>query len=221
MRSNIVFVVDDKKQIDKHINFLTKKNFDVLICDNYDKAFKIINGKRFDVLAGMIEINDTDIENFVKQIDSKNINKPIIISLTKETASYEAIFALNSGAQSVFNINQSSKLFFAQINALLKFGNKEQVINYPGLVIDSSKHKVLYKGKQVNLSVKEFYLLFYISSKKGSICWRDELINQFWSKSVKPRIIDTYISNIRSKTSNNLIECIHGIGYRLNLEDYS
>lgn len=221
MRSNIVFVVDEKKQIDKHINFLTNKNFDVLICNNYDKAFKIINGKRIDVVAGMIEINDTDIENFVKQIDSININKPIIISFTKETANYEAIFALNSGAQSVFNINQSSKLFFAQINALLKFGNKEQIINYPGFSIDRSKHKVLYKGKQVNLSVKEFNLLFYISIKRGSICWRDELINQFWSKPVKPRIIDTYISNIRGKTSNNLIECIHGIGYRLNLENSS
>ena len=67
----------------------------------------------------------------------------------------------------------------------------------------------------------EFNLLFYISIKRGSICWRDELINQFWSKPVKPRIIDTYISNIRGKTSNNLIECIHGIGYRLNLENSS
>ena len=78
MRSNIVFVVDEKKQIDKHINFLTNKNFDVLICNNYDKAFKIINGKRIDVVVGMIEINDTDIENFAKQIDSKKTIEVIL-----------------------------------------------------------------------------------------------------------------------------------------------
>ena len=76
----------------------------------------------------------------------------------------------------------------------------------------------LYRaGVRADLTRREFALLELLALNTGRAFTRDEIIDRLWSGEggVEPKVIDVYVSTIRRKTGDSLVETLRGVGYRL------
>jgi|GEM_PF-108446 len=74
------------------------------------------------------------------------------------------------------------------------------------------EHKV-----QAELTRREFALLELLALHPGRAFSRQDIIERLWSgeTGVEPKVIDVYVSTVRRKTSEELIDTVRGLGYRL------
>lgn len=117
-----------------------------------------------------------------------------------------------------------------KIAAILRRTQREdelQVISYKTLSVDVKGHHVYVckaeKGEQieVELTQKEFEMLYVLLVNKGIVLTRQKLLNMVWGEDYygEERIVDTHIKNIRKKLGVNLISTIRGVGYRIDKEN--
>lgn len=67
------------------------------------------------------------------------------------------------------------------------------------------------------LTRREFALLELLALSPGRVFTRDEIIDRLWDGdgAVEPKVIDVYVSTLRRKLGDDLIETLRGVGYRL------
>jgi two-component system phosphate regulon response regulator PhoB len=87
-----------------------------------------------------------------------------------------------------------------------------------GIVIDSYRHRALYRGRELALSPSEYRLLEALLRQPGRAFTRAELVDKALGEDrvVLDRTIDTHIKSLRAKLDKGavLIETVRGVGYR-------
>lgn len=112
-----------------------------------------------------------------------------------------------------------------RINALLRRTKVSQNrhISVGDLVINYEERTVLYKGKEINLTAREFNLIFKMLSNPNKTFTRSQLMNEFWNmdNSQESRTVDVYMTKLRDKfsiCSEFEIATVHGVGYKVVLK---
>ena len=92
-------------------------------------------------------------------------------------------------------------------------------ITHGELVLDHSRHQVLIKGKELELTATEFKLLGVLLDRRGRVQARDRLLNDVWGyeSAIDTRTVDTLVRRLREKMGKaaNYIETVRGVGYRI------
>ena len=85
-----------------------------------------------------------------------------------------------------------------------------------GWMLDLSGREVLKGELRAELTRREFLLLELLVLHPGRVFGRDEIIERLWGgeDGVEPKVIDVYVSTLRRKTHESLIETVRGSGYR-------
>ena len=80
---------------------------------------------------------------------------------------------------------------------------------------------MIQQGIEVELTQKEFEMLYVLLINKGIVLTRQKLLNMVWGEDYygEERIVDTHIKNIRKKLGVNLISTIRGVGSRIDKEN--
>jgi DNA-binding response OmpR family regulator len=95
-----------------------------------------------------------------------------------------------------------------------------KVVVHGPLRIDAGAREVLHEGRRVDLTPKEFDLLYQLASQPGTTLSRRHLLSQVWNDdwSQRSRTIDTHVSSLRSKLgSSRWIVTVRGVGFRIGL----
>ena len=83
--------------------------------------------------------------------------------------------------------------------------------------IDLARCEVVYRGKLVQLTFKEYELLKFLVINKGRVFSREVLLNSVWGYDYfgGDRTVDVHIRRLRSKLDeSDCIETVRNIGYR-------
>jgi DNA-binding response OmpR family regulator len=143
--------------------------------------------------------------------------------LTARDTSLDKVIGLDAGADAYmvkpFNLQE----LFAQIRALLRRGSgASPVLKWGELSLDPSSYEVIYGRSPIRLTPKEFALMESLLRHGKRVLSRAALIDQVWTWQEFPEedTIKTYIKNLRAKlravgAPQDLIETVHGVGYRL------
>ncbi|MFB9327832.1 response regulator transcription factor [Paenibacillus aurantiacus] len=103
----------------------------------------------------------------------------------------------------------------------------------PYLTIEPGARRVLVKGTELRLTMKEFELLYFLARHPGKAYTREELLREVWrSETVRKgedRTVDTHVKRIREKLNAaepeaaKMIYTVWGLGYSLRppMEDNS
>ena len=93
------------------------------------------------------------------------------------------------------------------------------------LIMDPARHKVLWGGKDVTLTVTEFLILEALAQRPGVVKSRNQLLDVAYQDDVyvDDRTIDSHIKRIRRKFRTvdqefDAIETLYGVGYRFGEE---
>lgn len=97
----------------------------------------------------------------------------------------------------------------------------EEPLLFPGLTVDPHGHVVEREGVRLNLTPKEFDLLWYLSLRAGSVVRRSDLLSYVWGSSDDDdRTLHTHINRLRAKlqeTDYRYIHTVWGIGYKFEV----
>jgi DNA-binding response OmpR family regulator len=94
--------------------------------------------------------------------------------------------------------------------------NKD-LIKCGDVAIDSARCEVVYRGRLVELTFKEYELLKFLVTNKGRVFSRESLLNSVWGYDYfgGDRTVDVHIRRLRSKLDeSDCIETVRNIGYR-------
>jgi DNA-binding response OmpR family regulator len=189
-------------------NFVENFKYDLIIFDldiklHSDKSFlvKILNSPKLESVPKILISKNNTIEYKISVLESnvdEFLNKPI----------------------SVPELITKSRNLIKRYRGLIK----ARKLNSGDLEIDLIDKSVFFKGKEIDLSGKEFAILRLLVSSPGKIFTRDNILNLIWknNKYVNARTIDVHINRLRvalrdpENKSYSYIRTIRGEGYSFN-----
>ena len=158
--------------------------------------------------------------------DSRTKSLPIIL-LTARGEEEDKLRGLETGADDYMVKPFSVRELEARIKAVLRRRAPEltqDVIDYHGLRLDPTSHKVSGHGKTLSMGPTEFRLLHFFMTHLERVYSRTQLLDFVWGDHVfiEERTVDVHIRRLRAALTpsqhENLVHTIRGSGYRFALE---
>ena len=225
MKKNILIVDDDKRLRELLKDYLSEKNFQIYLCEDYLEAKEILSFFLFDliILDRMMPSGDgINLVEFVRQ----HSNSPIIL-LTAMGEDQNKIDGLRIGADDYVTKPFEPEELYLRIIKILNFYdniiNKSIKISFGDFVYDMNSLELKQKNDTVYLTEGENDLLIKLISKRNDIVLREELADQEFDES-ELRKVDVRITRLRQKIEKNAkqpkyIKTIRGKGYKLICND--
>lgn len=166
---------------------------------------------------------DTALLNHrISQLRRFGIEEPII-ALVEDLSIATKLDLLSNGCDDCFN----SRVSLAELTALVQMRIKRRPVNrseeylLKDMSILPDERRIRRGEAEVHLRPREFAILRSLLEGQGKVLTRDELIrktNQHLGDDVYPNTIDVHISRLRKTIDHDqdIIETVHGLGYRIN-----
>jgi DNA-binding response OmpR family regulator len=162
-----------------------------------------------------------------------------IVMLTAKSTELDKVLGLELGADDYLTKPVSLRELQARVSAILRRvemmrdesrtqegGNDP--IRYEGLSVDPVGREVIVDGEEVNLTAKEFDLLYLLASHPGRVFSRNYLLDRLWGDTYSgfERTVDTHIQRLRRKLGGSgsmadHIVTLWGVGYKYDRSDRS
>ena len=216
MSTKILLLEDDTLLAETIVDLLEDENFEVTHIPNgqlfLDKTYE----NKFDLYLLDINVPLIDGITCLKELrDSDDITPAIFLTSHKDKEVLQRSF-LSGGDDYIKKPFDNDELIL-RINALLR-RNKSNAIECVNLLCHDEVHKrILYNKEELDLSKKEYQLLFLLMSHVNAPVPKELIIDELWpsSESGSDGAIRVYINRIKQLLPNMSIENIRGIGYRL------
>ncbi len=224
--NKIIAILDDEEDILELISIhLKKAGYQPYEFSEPEKLFNFLSEKSPALILLDLMLPGSNGMEICKEIknnpDYQNI--PIIM-VTAKDEEFDKVLGLELGADDYITKPFSTRELVARVKAVLrrnisKIGLKK--INVDDLIVlDLEKYQVFVETKQIDLTITEFNILKILSSNRGLVLSRGNLLDELWGndKIVSDRTIDVHIRNLRSKLgiASDMIKNIRGIGYKID-----
>lgn len=231
----VILTVDDEEHILELISYNLERNgYEVLKALTGEEALEILDQHQVDLVLLDRMLPGIDGIEVLKQIrgDKNKKDLPVIL-LTAKSEEFDKVVGLEIGADDYickpFGIHE----LVARIKAVLRRtgdgsftaeeGGEEDKdrICIDNLVINYTTRVVTVDGREVDLSLKEFELLYLLASNRNRVYSRDTLLEKIWGYDYmgETRTIDVHIRNLRKKIEQDPdhpehVKTVRGVGYK-------
>jgi DNA-binding response OmpR family regulator len=198
-----------------------------------DIAVEIAWRNKPDVIISEIELLDLsgwDMLGILKKNDlTRSI--PFVMVDSKDSAPGNEVKALNLGVDEYIHKPFMPEVLNARVKAILKRSldnmaqhkDTEETLKIGDIVLNMSTHEVFIKSKKIDLTPKEFALLYLFMKKQNRVLNRVFLSGTIWEREYfdTSHTIDKHIANLRKKLGKEgkRIETLPTIGYKFIGED--
>ena len=145
-------------------------------------------------------------------------------SVSDRATEMERVLALELGADDFMAKPFSPRELALRVRRSLartpSAGANGDLLVFGELVIDVPGHRVLVKGRGIDVTATEFKLLTVLARRRGRVQTREHLLLEAWSPgdqdSIDARTVDTHIRRLREKLgpAASHVETVRGVGYR-------
>ena len=203
------------------------KGYKVVTAADGEKGLKAALNARPDLIILDIMLPRINGYEICRLIREQKLDTPIIM-LTAKGEESDIVLGLTLGADDYVTKPFSIKELLARAAAFLRRAKREvqDAYEFGGFRLDIPARRLTHKGKEVELSPKEFSLLEFFVKKPGRALTRDEILNAVWGYDcvVTSRSIDRFVTTLRNKIEQDparpvFIHTIRQIGYRFELPE--
>ncbi|MFQ6108433.1 MAG: response regulator [Candidatus Aminicenantales bacterium] len=224
MKKRIAIVDDEPDIVELIALHLRRAGFEVEGYQEAEPFLKSLSFRSPDLLILDLMLPDADGLDVCRYMKRKEELASIpVIMLTAKGTETDKVLGLELGADDYVTKPFSPQELVARVKAVLRrpIPRKEEEKLEIGdiLVIYPSKHEVYVEGKRVNLTLSEFKILHLLSSRKGRVFPRDQILDHLWGqeKAVIDRTVDIHIHHLREKLGKAaaMVKNVRGVGYKL------
>ncbi len=223
-----ILVVDDeimiRELIKKYAQFEGHK-----VSEAADGMSAVTMCKQYDFDIVIMDIMMPELDGFSACREIRKSSEVPIIMLSARGEEYDKINGFELGIDDYVVKPFSPKELMLRIDAILKrrapkknelAANESEIVEYEGLKVDFTARIVYIDGAPVNLSPKEYDLLFYLLRNKNIALSREKLICEVWGYDFfgSDRTLDTHVKLLRHSLGeySKFIVTLRGVGYRFD-----
>ncbi|MEH7548180.1 vancomycin resistance response regulator transcription factor, VanR-F/VanR-M family [Neobacillus vireti] len=230
MKRISILIADDEEEIADLIAIhLQKEGYNVIKVHNGQEAIQVIQTQSIDLLILDIMMPKMDGFEVTRQI-REQYNMPIIF-LSAKTSDFDKVHGLVIGADDYMTKPFTPIELVARVNAQLrrfiklnqpKVDNKD-ILEFGGIVISPDQRTVLLYGENIELTPKEFDILYLLASHPKKVYSVENIFQQVWGDAYFEggNTVMVHIRTLRKKLGedkrkNKLIKTVWGVGYTFN-----
>ena len=220
-----LLIVDDEKRIRALIaKYASFEGYETDEAEDGMQAVAMCREYRYDLIIMDVMMPELDGFSAVREI-RKNSDTPVIM-LSARGEEYDRIHGFELGIDDYVVKPFSPKELMMRVGAVLKRsrGDKapEETVAIDGLEVNFTARRVTVDGQPLDLSPKEYDLLFYMVRNRGIALSREKLISDVWGYDFfgDDRTLDTHIKLLRRQLGKyaDRITTLRGVGYRFEKE---
>lgn len=164
------------------------------------------------------KISGIEVCKMIRETD----NKTPILFLTARDTVQDTIEGLQCGANDYVKKPFSFEELLERIKIHFRYESESTNLMLGNIRLDPNTYEVRVNNSPISLTQREFELLEFLTKNKGTICKRDEIIDEVWGISFEydTGVIDVFINAIRKKLNmdkdTGYIKTVRGVGYIAN-----
>lgn len=218
----ILLAEDDASQAESIKDWLEMDGYSVDWVERGDYAIAAIEQHQYDCILLDRGLPQGSGDDILKTIRRQNMKTPVIFITAKDHV-HDRVEGLDLGANDYlvkpFNLEELS----ARVRSQLRHHHSEvgQYLNFLDLQLDPQAKTLVKAGKPINLTAKEFQILYKLMQKTNHILTREQLEESLyaWGDEIESNAIEVFIYQIRKKIGGHYIKTIRGLGYRMHQEE--
>lgn len=227
---NTILVVDDEAEIRNLLEiYLSNEGYEVIKASNGEEAIEIVNSKYIKLIVLDVMMPKMDGIETCKRIREK-MNIPILM-LSAKSEDMDKIQGIMTGADDYITKPFNPLELTVRVKALLRrayyFNNREDnskdnIITIESLKIDKCKHIVSVDDNEIQLTSREFDILYLLASNRGKVFSTEEIFSKVWKEQYyqSNNTVMVHMSRIRDKIEKHMngskvIHTVWGVGYKI------
>ncbi|EHQ91213.1 response regulator transcription factor [Desulfosporosinus youngiae] len=217
--SSKILIIEDEEKIARFVElelgyegYITKKAFDGRT------GLELAETGEFDLILLDVMLPQLSGMEVLRRI--RRTSSVPIIMLTARDSVVDKVFGLDSGASDYITKPFAIEELLARIRtALRKTMPEDLTLSACGLLLDTGRRTVTFKGTPIDLTKREFDLLHYLLKNKGLVVSREALLENVWGFDFtgETNAVDVYVRFLRGKIDEvfniKLIHTVRGVGY--------
>lgn len=230
-----ILIVDDEERIRRLLKmYLEKENFVIDEAADGITALDKALTTDYDCIILDLMMPGKDGVEVCKELREKKATPVIMLTAKGEEANRVQGFEV--GADDYVVKPFSPREVVLRVKALLRRASttsylhtnasSKDMIVYPHLVIDNDAHRVTADGKEVNLTPKEYELLYFLAKTPDKVFDREHLLKEVWHYEFfgDLRTVDTHVKRLREKLNKvsekaaKMIVTVWGVGYKFEVK---
>jgi two-component system, OmpR family, response regulator len=158
----------------------------------------------------------------LRRLRARRSKVPVLI-LTARDAVDDRVTGLDAGADDYVVKPVVLAELAARLRALIRraSGEAAPALRRGELELDPAAHRVVFRGRPVELSAREFSLLHALMLNAGRVLSREQLEERLypWGREIESNAVEVHVHHLRRKLAPPLIRTIRGVGYLMPRED--
>lgn len=218
-----ILIVDDEKNITRYLaESLRAEGFSIDCAYDGITALEKATTTPYDAITLDIMLPGMSGYEVCKRLRAAEITTPVLM-LTAKDGEYDEADALDIGADDFLRKPFSLIVLVARLRALLRRGgaSRGSTLTVGDLVLEERTHTVTRAGDIIELTPREYDLLYQLMANKGTALSKTLLLDRVWGfgPAGDQNVVEVYIGYLRKKIDapypNNLIHTVRGVGYRI------
>ena len=220
-----LLVVDDEARIRELIKkYATFEQYEVTEAENGMQAVELCRQQDFDLI--IMDVMMPDLDGFSACREIRKTSAVPILMLSARGEEYDKLHGFELGIDDYVVKPFSPKELMMRVGAILKRSGAKsesrEVVDIGDLRVDFTARRVTLAGKPLDLSPKEYDLLFYLVRNRSIALTREKLLSEIWGYDFfgDDRTLDTHIKLLRRQLGPyaDRITTLRGVGYRFEQE---
>jgi DNA-binding response OmpR family regulator len=226
----ILIIEDDINIAEMERDYLQLNGYKSEIITDGAKGLKLALDGRYDLIIVDLMLPNVDGYEIIKEVRKKYEIPIIVVSARSEDI--DKIRGLDFGADDYLTKPFSPAELTARVKSHINRyerlkgndKNSSEVISHGGLEINTSSHRVLVYGKEIQMTSKEYSVLLLLASNPNVVFTKEHIFDKIWGDEFygDTATIPVHIQRIRKKIEKDpsnpeFIETLWGTGYRFKL----
>ena len=217
-----ILVVEDDRELNSQVcTYLKQNGYEAVGCLNANDAFNTLYNDLFDLIVSDIMMPGMDGFAFARAVRENSRELPILFMTARDDfAAKRQGFQIGADDYMVKPIDLEELVL--RVGALLRRARiaSSHRLEVGDVIMDADERSCFVKGEEVNLTTREFNILYKLLSYPKKTFTRAQLMDEFWDadSSSSLRTVDVYMTKLREKfavTDAFEIQTVRGLGYKV------
>ncbi len=219
-----ILVVEDEKKAAAYLRKgLAESGFVVDLASEGEDGLQLARGGGYDLVVLDVMLPGRDGWSVLAELRRAGVQTPVLF-LTAKDALGDRVKGLNLGADDYLVKPFAFSELLARVRSILRRGpaRREETIRRGDLEIDPVRHRASRAGRKIDLTPKEFALLWFLVRHAGEVQSRTVIAEEVWDMNFDggTNVVDVHVRRLRSKVDDpfdrKLIHTVRGMGYVLD-----